>query len=230
MALADFIKSLEKDTVYSEPSKSSVRVIPPEKQSLQVWPPETSNDTKIEEPAVKEPKSPVENVSKALPNKKIKLNIKLKQAEPSAQPVSSFTATKPEEKSTAIKESAKQSESSIIETSKKEDLVTEKIESTKPIETAKSIESIKESKAPTVEKPKELTADELFDLTGTEASKKELWIDYYNRAKNSRKKNVIVDRMKIGRFTLTPDNKPLLLPDYDIVGKDPDDVLKDKWF
>ena len=29
---------------------------------------------------------------------------------------------------------------------------------------------------------------------------------------------------------ITPDNKVLLLPDYDIVGKDPDAVLKDKWF
>ena len=46
----------------------------------------------------------------------------------------------------------------------------------------------------------------------------------------SKKANPIVNRMKIGKFTITPDNKVLLLPDYDIVGKDPDDVLKDKWF
>ena len=45
-----------------------------------------------------------------------------------------------------------------------------------------------------------------------------------------KKTNPIVDRMKLGKFTITPDNKVLLLPDYDIVGKDPDDVLKDKWF
>lgn len=46
----------------------------------------------------------------------------------------------------------------------------------------------------------------------------------------SKKSNEVVNRMKLGRFTITPDNKVLLLPDYDIVGKDPDDVLSDKWF
>ena len=76
----------------------------------------------------------------------------------------------------------------------------------------------------------ELTDDEIFINTGTELSKKSIWMDYYEKAKRSRKSNPIVDRMKIGRFTITPDNKVLLLPDYDIVGKDPDDVLKDKWF
>ena len=72
--------------------------------------------------------------------------------------------------------------------------------------------------------------EEIFINTGTELSKKSIWMDYYEKAKRSRKSNPIVDRMKIGRFTITPDNKVLLLPDYDIVGKDPDDVLKDKWF
>jgi len=86
----------------------------------------------------------------------------------------------------------------------------------------------KQVEPPKVEK-KELTDEELFNTTGTEFSKKQLWLQYYEQAKNSRKQNPIVDRMKLGRFTITPDNKVLLLPDYDIVGKDPDDVLKDKW-
>lgn len=77
---------------------------------------------------------------------------------------------------------------------------------------------------------KELNEEELFISTGTELSKKSIWLDYYEKAKRSRKSNPIADRMKTGRFTITPDNKVLLLPDYDIVGKDPDDVLKDKWF
>ena len=75
-----------------------------------------------------------------------------------------------------------------------------------------------------------ITEDELFTNSGTELGKKQIWMEYYIKAKTSRKSNPIVDRMKIGRFTITPDNKVLLLPDYDIVGKDPDDVLKDKWF
>lgn len=72
--------------------------------------------------------------------------------------------------------------------------------------------------------------EEIFISTGTELSKKSLWMDYYEKAKRSRKSNPVADRMKLGRFTITPDNKVLLLPDYDIVGKDPDEVLKDKWF
>lgn len=78
--------------------------------------------------------------------------------------------------------------------------------------------------------PKELSDEEMFNLTGTEYSKKALWLEYYEQAKRSRKNNPVADRMKKGRFTITPDNKVLLLPDYDVVGKDPDDVLKDKWF
>lgn len=77
----------------------------------------------------------------------------------------------------------------------------------------------------------EINSDEvLFIKSGTEISKKSIWMEYFNKAKISKKTNPIVDRMKLGKFTITPDNKVLLLPDYDIVGKDPDDVLKDKWF
>ena len=81
-----------------------------------------------------------------------------------------------------------------------------------------------------IEKTQEMIEEDLFNNTGTEYSKKELWLENYHKATSSRKSNPIVDRMKIGRFTITPDNKVLLLPDYDIVGKDPDDILKDKWF
>lgn len=66
----------------------------------------------------------------------------------------------------------------------------------------------------------------LFINSGTESSKKQIWMEYYNKAKTSRKKNIIVDKMKAGRFTITPDNKVLILPDYDVVNKDPDDILK----
>lgn len=73
--------------------------------------------------------------------------------------------------------------------------------------------------------------EDVFISTGTELSKKDIWMEYYEKAKRSRKSNPISDRMKAGRFTITPDNKVLILPDhYNIVGKDPDDILKDKWF
>ena len=77
---------------------------------------------------------------------------------------------------------------------------------------------------------KELTDEEIFVKSGTEDSKKAIWMDYFAQAKASKKHNPIVDRMRVGRFTITPDNKVLILPDYDVVGKDPDDVLKDSWF
>ena len=76
----------------------------------------------------------------------------------------------------------------------------------------------------------ELTDDEIFINTGTELSKKSIWMEYFEKAKRSRKSNAIVARMKIGKFTITPDNKVLLLPDYNVVGKDPDNIIKDKWF
>lgn len=87
-----------------------------------------------------------------------------------------------------------------------------------------------EEKQPKTNNKKSISEDDLFISSGTELSKKSIWLEYYSKAKSSRKSNQIVERMKIGRFTITPDNKVLLLPDYDIVGKDPDDVLKDKWF
>ena len=55
-------------------------------------------------------------------------------------------------------------------------------------------------------------------------------MEYYEKAKRSRKDYEVTRKMKAGRFTITPDNKVLILPDYDVVGKDPDDILKDKWF
>lgn len=82
------------------------------------------------------------------------------------------------------------------------------------------------------ERPKsaEELLEELFISTGTEYSKRDLWIEYYQKAQASRKSNPISDRIRKGRFTITYDNKLLILPDYDVVGKDPDDILKDKWF
>lgn len=106
-----------------------------------------------------------------------------------------------------------------------------------PVQQQTQSQPIQQPVQPQVEKPqqvdtspKELSDEEMFNLTGTEYSKKELWLEYYGQAKRSRKNNPVADRMKKGRFTITPDNKVLLLPDYDVVGKDPDDVLKDKWF
>lgn len=231
MALADFIQALqEQEVVYSEPSKSSIRVIPPEhQQSLRVLPPETSNDVKVE------PHVSTSNNIQASPQK-IKLKIKLKPVDSTIQPASNFvsapTATSTEKSpvpTTSASNIKHEEKPSVKQEVRSEKPVNNPIPqdpepiSTPKVDTPPQVETIPEE-------PRELTDEDIFNSTGTEYSKKELWLNYFNQAKNSRKKNPIVDRMKVGRFTITPDNKVLLLPDYDIVGKDPDDVLKDKWF
>ena len=180
----------------------------PRQDSIRVFPPEqqTIKTTQLEPEIISEQP------------KVIKLKMKKKPVESSIQPVFVSSEEKPPETVESKKQQLKLTgrvEKPIVDSSKQE------VKASKP-----NIESSK----PKVEPVKEETDDDIFMKTGTESSKKEIWLGYFNQAKNSRKKNPIVDRMKIGRFTITPDNKVLLLPDYDIVGKDPDDVLKDKWF
>lgn len=74
------------------------------------------------------------------------------------------------------------------------------------------------------------TPEELFLKSKTEISKKDKWIEAYARAQASKKHNPYADRIRAGRFTILPDDSILALPDYDVMGKDPDKVLRDKWF
>lgn len=202
MALQDFIQSLQdNDTVYSTPPQPSIRVIPPENQCIKVIPPE--NQT-LDSPAPKV----------------IKLKIKQKPIEDHTQNLENQvlqTVNQPMH----------------VESKMPSTITTPVVQQTQeiiPTYTPPSITEDQKSQASEVNENHILTDDEIFNSTGTEYSKKELWFHYFDEAKRSRKSNVIAERMKKGRFTITPDNKVLLLPDYDIVGKDPDDVLKDKWF
>lgn len=229
MALADFIQSLqEQDVVYSTPPQPSIRVIPPENQSIKIIPPESLN---IEPPTPKVIKL------------KIKPKIKTEEPKPIQQePINeALTQNITQNKQQNINEpiitqkshsilkyvsNTQITENKPVITQKQKEIpkyVPQNSSNTQKVETTNNI-------ANTTHEKKQLTDEELFTSTGTEYSKKEIWFSYYEKAKHSRKSNPIVDRMKIGRFTITPDNKVLLLPDYDIVGKDPDDVLKDKWF
>ena len=175
----------------------------PEKPSIRVIPPEKPQITVIPPDSyMQQPKEP-EVKPKVI---KFKLNFKNQN-------------TSTQEQKTTIEDKPVVNEQPIQKT----DVIEPKVE--QPIEPKVEHQVVEQPVA-----YKEPTDEELFNNTGTEYSKKAIWMDYFNQAKNSRKKNPIVDRMKVGRFTITPDNKVLLLPDYDIVGKDPDDVLKDKWF
>lgn len=230
MALADFIQSLqEQDTVYSTPPQPSIRVIPPENQSIKVIPPET---LAVEQPAPKV----------------IKLKIKPKTEQPVVQqpimetqvinkPVSN-TILQPVNKTNDAPVVAAQPQETIpkyVPTSASTPQPKLQPVSTQPVQQptvqTQVVQQPQQEYIPQTEtKPTQITDEDIFNSTGTEYSKKSIWLEYFEKAKTSRKSNPIVDRMRVGRFTITPDNKVLLLPDYDIVGKDPDDVLKDKWF
>lgn len=203
MSLAKFIQSLgEDDVIYSEPVKSSIRVIPPEKQSIRILPPETNKQ--VESHVLH-----IDSIHSSTSTKKIKLKINKKPVDANQPALVLPNSSIP-----------------INQSETYNNIAVQKISIEKPIEEKPTAKPITVQTTNNIE----LIEDEIFNSTGTEYSKKTIWMEYFQKAKNSRKKNPIVDRMKVGRFTITPDNKVLLLPDYDIVGKDPDDVLKDKWF
>lgn len=242
MALADFIQSLqEQDVVYSTPPQPSIRVIPPENQCIKIIPPETLD---IDPPAPKVIKLKI----------KPKITTPTEEQKPVQQPVSQpvqqvqkpilTPVSKPITQNqmqpvTETNQATQQVVREMTQPTTKQNSILQPVSKPEPIiaqkqETIPTYVPHKEPVSQPVKqepsKPTQLTDDEIFNNTGTEYSKKEIWFSYFEKAKTSRKSNPIVDRMKIGRFTITPDNKVLLLPDYDIVGKDPDDVLKDKWF
>lgn len=226
MALADFIQALqEQDVVYSEPAKSSIRVIPPEnaQQTIRVLPPETSND--VPDHSHVSPTNNIENNSASKP--KIKIKIRQKPADAQMhQSVSSKSETELKNDNTVNVQPVVE-KPPIVQEIPDQPIVSDPV----PTKSVTNLTKPEEPEIPKVDvNPSEPTDDDIFNSTGTEYSKKEIWMQYFQKAKSSRKSNVIVERMKAGRFTITPDNKILLLPDYDIVGKDPDDVLKDKWF
>lgn len=66
-----------------------------------------------------------------------------------------------------------------------------------------------------IEPSVEFTDDELFVRSGTESSKYPIWMQAFKDAKASKKSNPVADNMRQGRFTITPDNKVLILRDYD---------------
>ena len=106
----------------------------------------------------------------------------------------------------------------------------------KPIEKPKVVEPVVDLVQPTIQQPtkpsvqRDETPDELFLKSKTEISKKDKWMEAYARAQASKKYNPYADRIRAGRFMILPDDSILPLPDYDVMSKDPDDVLRDKWF
>lgn len=115
----------------------------------------------------------------------------------------------------------------IIKTDSKKE--TDQVEQ-KQTQQQKVIEKKQEQK---IEKPIQLTEEQkieqLFRQSGTSRNKRDVWYDYYNKAKLSRKQNSVVAQMKKGKFAITVDNQVLILPDYDVVNKTTSEILMDKW-
>lgn len=233
MSLADFMQELQTqdNIVYSQPPESAIHIIPPEKVVTKIIPPEnigqkppTTIKLKIKQKAVttttipkEEPLSELISSDQVIiPATKISSSIDLAKTNSVVKkPLTSQVVQKPPPNNTAVQKSP----------------TTQVVQKPPPSNSqAKSNQTVNQPAKPVAQSTTALIDEQIFVKSGTESSKYQIWLDYFNKAKSSKKSNPIVERMKTGRFTLTPDNKVLLLPDYDIVGKDPDDVLKDKWF
>lgn len=212
MSLVDFMQELQtQDIVFSTPPEPSIQVIPPEKAVTKVIPPEDTDD-EVKKPTV------------------IKLKIKQTSVSVNTKP----TPSGEENTNTTPQSSSIQAESSPPPAPPPVEVpVAEKtVESTPDVSIPSTPSETAVIKQQPVEDdmPKMSEEDELFLKSGTEISKKPKWIEVYRQAKASRKVNPYVDRCKIGKFIITDTNEVLILPDYNVVGKDPDAILRDKWF
>jgi len=212
MSLVDFMQELQtQDIVFSTPPEPSIQVIPPEKAVTKVIPPEDTDD-EVKKPTV------------------IKLKIKQTSVSVNTKPNPSGE----ENTNTTPQTSSIQAESSPPPAPPPVEVpVAEKtVESTPDVSIPSTPSETAVIKQQPVEDdmPKMSEEDELFLKSGTEISKKPKWIEVYRQAKASRKVNPYVDRCKIGKFIITDTNEVLILPDYNVVGKDPDAILRDKWF
>lgn len=212
MSLVDFMQELQtQDIVFSTPPEPSIQVIPPEKAVTKVIPPEDTDD-EVKKPTV------------------IKLKIKQTSVSVNTKPNPSGegnTNTTPQPSSIQAESSPPPAPPPV------EVPVAEKtVESTPDVSIPSTPSETAVIKQQPVEDdmPKMSEEDELFLKSGTEISKKPKWIEVYRQAKASRKVNPYVDRCKIGKFIITDTNEVLILPDYNVVGKDPDAILRDKWF
>ncbi len=78
------------------------------------------------------------------------------------------------------------------------------------------------------EKDEQAEIDNLFKISETKKEYKDVWINVYKEAKESKKSNYIVDKCKRGRFIII-DGKPVILPELDIYGKSSKDIMNIHW-
>ena len=204
MGLADFMQQLqEQDSsiIYSEEPEQSIKIIPPETevQGIKIIPPE--------EPIVLEQPKKI----------KLKLNKKVK---PNIENTNQSTNQDVQKVVVEEKPTIQQPIQQTVNTSPPK---VEQVQKEQP--QPKEEKTIIQTKALSPEEEME----KLFIDSGTEIGKKAIWIEYYQKALVSRKQNIATEKMKKGKFLITPDNKILLLPDNYNGNLDPDDMLKTSW-
>ena len=220
MSLVDFMQELQtQDIVFSTPPEPSIQVIPPEKAVTKVIPPERTED-EVKKPTVIKLK--IKQVNVSVNTKPIGEENTIPptptQAESPPQP--------PQETPTQVQDTEPVKEEVVQPQETAESVAVDVSTPTSPVENIPVIKS----QVDVDDAPKISEEDQLFLDSGTEIGKKAIWLEMYRRAKASNKVHPMVERMKKGKFIVTDDNKPLVLPDYNIVGKDPDKVLKEQWF
>ena len=207
MALQDFIQKLKEqddsDVIYSKEPEHSIQIIPPEKTNQSITLEQPKQSMRIIPPSDEDDEKP-----KTI---KFKLNVRN-----SSKVVETEVRNIEEPKKPTLQQPK-------LETPKREQPV---------LEQPQNVQTIQQPKPQPKQQPKmteEDMVEELFRRSGTSMTKRSVWYDYYEKAKTSRKKNSIVDRMKEGKFAITFDNQVLILPDHDIQHKSSSQLLGEKW-
>ena len=213
MALQDFIRKLEEqddtDVIYSKSTQNNIRVIPPvnmnSKYSKSIIPEVHEEKIQIMVPTESKPKvlkfkiSSFESIDDYLDMSEIK-QTKIKPKSPASSTKRPIASqAKPKQETMPQKQ--------------------EQVKKQPPVEVAPK---------PHVETEEE-RLERWFIMSDTSPHKKAKWFEYYYKAKESRKINSVVERVRAGRFMIADDDQVILLPDYDIHGKNANDILKDKW-
>ena len=245
MGLAEFMQLLQEqsdssDLIFSQEPDPVTKVIPPSSSPVikAILPEEQEEPQTVAQPQVQpipvQMQQQVQSTQKVQqPNTKPKIQLKLKVNNKTIN----LSQLKPQ--NTQPTEQMTTSSQQVLKVPPQQEAPTRTIIQPEQIQNVQILQQEQEVKqVPQIEKSNQQQAlessiDELTQLfinSGTESSKKAMWTEYYQKAKSSRKQNPIVERMKLGKFMITFDNKVLILPDYDVVHKDPDDILKDHWF
>ena len=211
MSLADFMRQLQEQDdgggiVYSKPPEKPVKVIPPtQPNNVRLLPPE------IEQAQPKVIKIKINKQAFAMPNTQV-----------SGQPQATPQQTIIQPAQPMVQQPVQQPIPQPVQP------VQAQQPAHPPVQYEQQPAQVVQPAPPPVQQSAELTAEQLFQKSGTEIGLKERWMFLYNEAQKSKKTHILADKMRRGRFMALPDEQVIILPEMD-VNKDPDELLKAKW-